>query len=69
MKYLSLFSEDPRLHACIVCASISCPNLRMEAFRPDTVDQQMDQQMRDFLMNDKKGESKYSPHKIAMSNW
>ena len=47
--------EDSRLHACIVCASVSCPNVRMEAFRPTTIDQQMDAQFQNFLANNKKG--------------
>lgn len=47
--------EDSRLHACIVCASISCPNVRQEAFRPDKISGQMDDQVRDFLSNEKKG--------------
>lgn len=46
---------DPRLHSCIVCASISCPSLRSEAFRSSTVDRQMDAQMMDMLSNTKKG--------------
>ena len=49
--------EDPRIHACIVCASISCPNLRPQAFSPDSdvLDTQMADQMRNFLANPKKG--------------
>jgi hypothetical protein len=49
------FSEDSRLHSCIVCASISCPNVRTEAFRPEKIDEQMSDQMRDMLSNNKKG--------------
>jgi len=49
------FSEDARLHACIVCASISCPNVRMEAFRPEVIDAQMSAQLSDMLNNTKKG--------------
>lgn len=49
------FKEDSRLHASIVCASISCPNVRMEAFRPQRISEQMDDQMHDFLANSKKG--------------
>ncbi|XP_065836519.1 uncharacterized protein [Oscarella lobularis] len=49
------FKEDPRLHACIVCASISCPNVRTEAYVPERVHSQMSNQMRDFLSNTKKG--------------
>ncbi len=50
-----LSREDSRVHACIVCASISCPNVRMEAFQPDRVGEQMDSQVKDFLGNSKKG--------------
>jgi len=49
------FTEDARLHACIVCASISCPNVRNEAFRANKVDEQMDDQVRDMISNGKKG--------------
>ena len=41
---------------CIVCASISCPNVRQEAFRPEKISTQMDDQVRDFLSNEKKGQ-------------
>eukprot|EP00466_Bigelowiella_natans_P015451 jgi/Bigna1/83211/fgenesh1_pg.104_\ len=47
---------EPRLHACIVCASVSCPDLRGEAFRgDDTLADQMDDQMRKWMLNPKKG--------------
>jgi len=49
------YHRDSRLHACIVCASISCPNLRIEAYNPDDLDIQMTEQMIDFLNNTKKG--------------
>lgn len=49
------FTEDSRLHACIVCASVSCPNVRMEAFRPERLDAQMDDQLRDMVGNELKG--------------
>eukprot|EP00929_Paragymnodinium_shiwhaense_P073172 TRINITY_DN37211_c0_g1_i1.p1 TRINITY_DN37211_c0_g1~~TRINITY_DN37211_c0_g1_i1.p1 ORF type:complete len:299 (-),score=73.51 TRINITY_DN37211_c0_g1_i1:321-1217(-) len=49
------FAEDSRLHACIVCASISCPDVRMEAFVPVSVDAQMKAQMVSFLANPTKG--------------
>ena len=47
--------EDSRLHACIVCASISCPNVRLRAYQPEILRTQMDDNMRDFLANPKKG--------------
>mmetsp|Transcript_13411 Transcript_13411/g.36871 ORF Transcript_13411/g.36871 Transcript_13411/m.36871 type:complete len:280 (-) Transcript_13411:2-841(-) len=49
------YSEDARLHACIVCASISCPNVRAEAYRAESLDAQMTSQMQSMLQNDKKG--------------
>lgn len=49
------YSEDARLHACIVCASISCPNVRREAFRAERIDEQMSAQVKDMLSNTQKG--------------
>ncbi len=57
--------EDSRLHACIVCASVSCPNVRREAYRVDRLAQQMDDQVGDFLSNPKKGErGRSSPRRV-----
>lgn len=44
--------DDYRIHAGIVCASISCPLLRNEAFVPERVDAQLDEQMKEFLESD-----------------
>jgi len=49
------FDEDPRLHMCIVCASISCPDLRNETYDPATLEDQMSDQMRQYLSNGGKG--------------
>ena len=46
---------DPRIHAAIVCASVSCPDLRPEAYRAEDLDRQLDDQLRAFLANQKKG--------------
>ncbi len=46
---------DPRIHAAIVCASVSCPDLRTEAYRVDRLDPQLDDQLRRFLENKGKG--------------
>ncbi|GAB3499646.1 DUF547 domain-containing protein [Spirosoma knui] len=43
--------NDPRIHFTLVCASISCPRLRNEAYMADKLDAQMDDQGRDFLNN------------------
>lgn len=44
---------DPRIHYAINCASISCPNLRTEAFRANRIDQQLNEQRLEFISSDK----------------
>lgn len=46
---------DPRIHAAIVCASVSCPPLARTAFEAATLDAQLDAILRAFLGNPKKG--------------
>ncbi len=46
---------DPRIHAAIVCASVSCPDLRGEAYTVEKLDSQLDDQLTLFLANSKKG--------------
>lgn len=46
---------DPRIHAAINCASLSCPDLRAEPYLAATLDAQLDDQMRIFLRSEKKG--------------
>ncbi|MGD1951828.1 MAG: DUF547 domain-containing protein [Leptolyngbyaceae cyanobacterium] len=41
--------DEPRLHAAIVCAAISCPPLRTEAFTGDNLDAQLDEQVVQWL--------------------
>lgn len=40
---------DPRIHAALVCGSVSCPTLRPEPYRGAAVDAQLDDQMRRLL--------------------
>lgn len=44
--------NEPRIHFAVVCASISCPELRNEAFEADNIDVQLQEQTTKFL-NDK----------------
>ncbi|MBF0107795.1 MAG: DUF547 domain-containing protein [Magnetococcales bacterium] len=46
---------DPRVHMAIVCASVSCPDLRREPYVAANLDRQLDDQARQFLMNEAKG--------------
>lgn len=41
--------SDPRIHAAVNCASISCPKLMKGAYLADKLDQQLDRQMKDFI--------------------
>jgi len=46
---------DARLHFAIVCASLSCPDLRAEPYRAMQLDAQLDAQVQSFLANSGKG--------------
>ncbi|MBZ0114607.1 MAG: DUF547 domain-containing protein, partial [Thermoanaerobaculia bacterium] len=46
---------DPRIHAAIVCASVSCPDLATEPFTARKLDEQLDEGLRSFLANPAKG--------------
>jgi hypothetical protein len=47
--------DEPRIHVAIVCASVSCPDLRLEAFKADSLSEQLDDQMKRFLQSSEKG--------------
>ncbi|MGB5134019.1 MAG: DUF547 domain-containing protein [Prochlorococcaceae cyanobacterium] len=42
---------DPRIHFAIVCASIGCPLLRNEAYRPERVEAQLEDDAQRFIRN------------------
>jgi len=46
---------EPRIHLAIVCASVSCPDLRSEPYTAELLYKQLDEQASVFLKNDKKG--------------
>lgn len=46
---------EPRIHLAIVCASVSCPDLRNEPYMASALYKQLDEQTNAFLRNDKKG--------------
>jgi hypothetical protein len=47
--------KEPRIHFAIVCASLSCPDLRAEPYTADRLDPQLDEAARLFLANLAKG--------------
>ncbi|MFQ5416690.1 MAG: DUF547 domain-containing protein [Myxococcota bacterium] len=46
---------EPRIHAAIVCASVSCPSLLREPWRADALDAQFDTALKSWLANREKG--------------
>jgi hypothetical protein len=47
--------NEPRIHVAIVCASVSCPDLRLEVYTVEKLNNQLDDQMRKFLRSPQKG--------------
>jgi len=47
--------NEPRIHFVINCASMGCPDLRIEAFRPDIIYDQLESQSIDYVNNQEKG--------------
>ena len=43
--------KDPRIHAALNCASISCPRLPREPYTSEKLDQQLESSMREFAGN------------------
>ncbi|WP_241970236.1 DUF547 domain-containing protein [Pseudidiomarina aquimaris] len=48
-KTIRVYFDEPRIHAALVCAAMSCPKLRAEAYTASALDTQLDDQMRTFL--------------------
>ena len=46
---------EPRIHAAIVCASNSCPPLRREPYRADRLEAQLEDNVRRWLADPRKG--------------
>ncbi len=46
---------EPRIHMAIVCASVSCPDLRNEPYTAARIQEQLDDQANTFLHNPGKG--------------
>jgi hypothetical protein len=62
---------DPRIHFAIVCASVSCPDLRNEPYTAARINEQLDDQVRRFLDNTGKGLilEKNSLHVSQLFDW
>jgi uncharacterized protein DUF547 len=47
--------HEPRVHFALVCAAMSCPLLRSEAYTGAKLDAQLDSQARSFILDDARG--------------
>ncbi len=59
--------KEPRIHFAVNCASYSCPRLRNEAFFPERLEEQLEEQTRLFF-NDKRKNNIVSKDKIVLSS-
>ena len=59
--------DEPRIHFALVCAAVSCPPLRAEAYAGDRLDDQLDDQGQRFLTNQAKNEVPADDSTIRLS--
>ncbi len=57
--------QEPRIHFALVCAAMSCPRLRNEAYTAASLDEQLDEEATYFFNNTKK--NKISTDKAELS--
>ncbi len=57
--------DDPRIHFAIVCASLSCPNLRPEAYTGEKLEAQLTHQTKRFLADTNKNKITKTDIKIS----
>jgi len=67
-KMIRVWFERPRIHAALVCAAVSCPPLRNEAFVADKLDNQLDEQMRLFLSDDQRNTVNLNKNRVYLSS-
>jgi hypothetical protein len=65
---IRVWFERPRIHAALVCAAVSCPPLRNQAFVADKLDQQLGDQMSQFLSDDQRNTIKISENRVYLSS-
>lgn len=58
---------DPRIHFALVCAAMSCPPLRNEAYQTSRLDAQLDDQAPRFLHNPKKNKFDFDAREVYLS--
>ncbi len=61
-------TNEPRIHFAIVCASISCPKLRNEAYVGQTLEQQLADNTHDFFRNSRNFRFQRSNNTLYLSS-
>jgi hypothetical protein len=65
---IRVWFKHPRIHAALVCAAVSCPPLRNQAFVADKLNQQLDDQMRQFLSDDQRNTINLNDNRVDLSS-
>jgi len=60
--------QEPRIHAALVCAAISCPPLRQEPYTGENLDEQLDDQVRKWLSSSKGLQIDRTQNRVAISS-
>lgn len=69
-KILRQEFDEPRIHFAINCASFSCPKLRNEAYLPELLESQLEDQTKDFIHDPSKNQiSKDVIQLSSIFNW
>ncbi|MDF1724300.1 MAG: DUF547 domain-containing protein [Alcanivorax sp.] len=58
---------DPRIHFAVNCASVGCPALRPEAYRGETLEQQLADSTRRFLSDRQRNHFNENPARLEVS--
>ncbi len=59
--------DEPRIHFCIVCASIGCPRLLASAYRADELEEQMTRNTRDFFASPERFQIDVEKRRVMVS--
>jgi hypothetical protein len=60
--------QDPRIHAALNCASMGCPRLPQRAFRPETLQEDLEDDMQTFLNEQRNVRIDRTEKRIYLSN-
>lgn len=60
--------QEPRIHAALVCAAISCPPLRQEPYIGENLDEQLDDQVCKWLSSPIELQIDRTQNRVAISS-